>query len=167
MGLLVWGWVQKHSTTSVFELKNIYNTRHSYTPRNRVVPLTGIHSILNPEKQLFIIPVYEISDGFRMLCVSIRFPNLFSMEEVLKYFFIFRGNRTYTNVYRPEKNEGACSAHIYLQYCQLSELISGDISTDILKFSSCLKIPQFLAVSLTMFPVALDGRIHQPCNLRL
>jgi hypothetical protein len=113
MGLLVWGWVPKHSMTSVFELKNICNTLHSHTPRIIDVPLTGIHSIRHPEKYLFVIPIYEINDGFRILYISQGFLKLSSMEETLKYFFfLFRSNRTYKNVYKPEKNEGVCRAYM-------------------------------------------------------
>jgi hypothetical protein len=66
-----------HSTTSGSELKNICNTRHSHTPGIRDVPLTGIKSIRHPEKQLIVIPIYEICDGLRRLHISC-FPNILS-----------------------------------------------------------------------------------------
>jgi hypothetical protein len=36
-------------------------------------------------------------------CINPVFPNLSSVEESLKLFFISRGTPTYENVYRPEK----------------------------------------------------------------
>ena len=99
--------------TSASELKNICNKRHSHTREIRNVPLTGIHSIRHPEEQFFFILIYEIIDSFRMLYIILEFPKVSSMEEVLKnFFFVFRGSRTYANVYRPEKKGRVCRAHI-------------------------------------------------------
>jgi hypothetical protein len=75
------------------KLRIYANKRHSHTPAIIDVPLTGIPSIRHPEEQSFDVPIYEISDGFMMLHISLEFPKHSSMKVVLKYFLIIRGSR--------------------------------------------------------------------------
>jgi len=62
-------------------------TRHFHTPGFRDVPLTGIHSIRHPEYQLFDIPIYETSDGFRMLYISLEFTKFLPWIKFWNFFF--------------------------------------------------------------------------------
>ena len=62
-------------------------TRHFHTPGFRDVPLTGIHFIRHSEYQLFDVPIYETSDGFRMLYISLEFSNF--LQWIKSGFFFF------------------------------------------------------------------------------
>jgi hypothetical protein len=63
------------------------------------------------------------------------FRDLTSMEERLKEWRKSRGNPTSKNVYSPENTEAVLGARNLLQYRQLANKISRDISTNIGNFS--------------------------------